>query len=202
MRRTYLTIILVLALTMSALAVEHDLLVSRQVDKLTGDLSLTAEQAESIRTILTEQVETALSGEKQSPPDQQQPGNRGSGKDVRKKIHALLNEDQQTAFRELDYQIVPSRRLLELNERLDLDEDQVVLIEEILATTRGERRAMQPEGADKTGGDREAMKQMHDQQDSQIEEILTDDQKALFAQMKEERKQRKGDNRPPRKPKG
>ena len=83
-----------------------------------------------------------------------------------------------------------------LTKKLDLNEQQVKAIDQILSSSKNQLDQLREKGENFREQSMREMKQVFDQEDSQIEKNLTDSQKKIFAELKKER----GNHRPPKGP--
>jgi protein CpxP len=85
-------------------------------------------------------------------------------------------------------------RLEWLSQHLNLTEDQKKQLKPILAGEFKQMRAVGEDASLTQDQKREKMKQIHEASRPQVQVILTPEQQQKFAQMKEEAKERRGDN--------
>ena len=74
-----------------------------------------------------------------------------------------------------------------LTKKLDLNEQQVKAIDQILSSSKNQLDQLREKGENFREQSMKEMKQVFDQEDSQIEKNLTDSQKKIFAELKKER---------------
>ena len=80
-----------------------------------------------------------------------------------------------------------------LTKKLDLNEEQVKAIDQILTGSKNQLDQLREKGENFREQSMKEVKQIFDQEDTQIEKNLTDSQKKIFAELKKERE----NHRPP-----
>jgi hypothetical protein len=189
-----------MVLYVSASAVDRQELASIYADRLATDLGLDSSQAATVRSTIelriTEVREAGMGG----PPNprqgrlQLQPAEQS----VRDDLATLLSEEQLGRLDSLRLRILPQRRLLELNDRLDLTAEQVDKIDIILAVHRDRVESLRMNQSGRPNEHMETMRRMSEEADSQIEDLLDNEQKKEFKKMNEEREKEMRERRPRR----
>ncbi len=193
----------ILLLTMligaTAVAADNNALAKMRMGKLERRLSLSPQQTDQAQAILADQIAVMSAafapGFAAPPPTREQVRERDSI--ARDLIGEILDDGQKDKLSERKGRILPEPRLLELNTRLDLSETQALAVDSILAAAKPKRgKQGQPNQSDAQKPP-EAGKQRGGERDVAIEAFLTPEQKAIFAEMKKERKDRKRGQRQP-----
>ncbi|MCP4569254.1 MAG: hypothetical protein GY841_16895 [FCB group bacterium] len=177
-------------------AVEPTALADAQVMSMSRDLGLSQEQEVKSLTIVSEHLTQMLEKLNTAGNDPRSTRDmiRSIEKEAKKQIVDLLTEEQRAAFKQAKYKLLPSPRILELNERLDLTMTQVEQIELVLNEYRPEKDKSKRESENAPKQPRKEMEKHGKERDAKILEILTDEQKEIFQDMKKKRKPR---NQPP-----
>ncbi|MGH1365722.1 MAG: hypothetical protein ACRBF0_19330 [Calditrichia bacterium] len=185
-------ILFALIIIIPASALQDKPTVNKRLNHLQQELTLTEAQTEQIRLIL-ENEESELNRTHELNKDDMRAVNqarKSQKKQTNQQIMNVLTDDQKKTFSTMKERRADDPRLRELKEKLQLSEEQVEQITPVLSNTRKEMETLREE----SGGDRREirgkMRSIRDRQDKQIEAFLTEDQKEIFAKMKNERKER------------
>jgi len=190
----YLTkaILFILIIFIPENAIQDKPTVDKRLGHLQQELTLTEAQTEQIRLILQNE-ESELNKVRELNKDDRRAVNqarKSQKKQTDQQIMNVLAGDQKKTFSAMKERRADDPRLRELKEKLQLSEEQVEQIAPIMSNTREEMETLRSE----SGGDRREMRDkmrgIRDRQNKQIEEFLTEDQKKIFAEMKNERKKR------------
>jgi hypothetical protein len=191
MRLAAISCLVMLWMVGTALAVSQEELVEMRVEHLRGQLHLTDEQADTARVVIAQYVGQLQDQGGRAAPD---PKNRQplSGKleaEVSERIGATLNESQREQLAGLEGSIVPDRQLLQLNSRLNLEEKQVPVVEEILGIYRAEIQAAMSKRDSDRRGMMGGMREIMDRQDESLKAVLSKDQAKELEKFRAEQRQ-------------
>lgn len=199
MKLTAVFIVLGLVLCSSLAAITTEEFADLQTGRLTEALALDSLQAGQVRAVILQELpKLALPGQNQGG------GRRGPGAGMQpasdeatEALKELITSEQATILDSLNLPLLPEPRSWDLNSRLGLTMDQYLAVESIMAEQRDKITALRSSGHGDRRQMREQMRSLSDEEDSRIDQLLTDSQKSIFARMKEEREQRMHDMRPP-----
>jgi len=194
MRFVFILLMTALLLSGTASALGLDSLVQLRTAALTEELSLSAEQAAKVQSVVSTCTGEllALASEKSDEPRKARDAYNSLESKAHDEVTALLDDKQKSQMDDLTHTILPEPRLLVLNEKLDLTSEQVTGIEKVLRTYRVQMPERESGGEREGGGPRERMQQMQDnlkKQDSEIEKLLTKEQKKIYDKLKKERQE-------------
>ncbi len=193
-------ILLIMMLGTTAEAVDPQVLAQMRLVKLERKLNLSPDQIAEVKVMLANHI-NEMSGKPEpgsTDPRQRKEQDRSSDSLVREQLGAVLDGEQMEKLSNLRGRILPDPRLIELNSRLDLTEEQVRQINSVITEGKPKRGQQSEPGADTKKETPELRKQRAEKQDAAIEEVLSEEQKEIFAAMKKERKDRGRKPRPPK----
>lgn len=163
----------------------------RRVERMTEHLDLTEDQVPKVRQILADAQTQTLDVWERNRDDGE--AARKEFRDVHKRTKAQLNEvltDGQIAeakkLRRKRHRKFKGRMLHRLDEKLDLTDDQEAQVKEILDDAHAQMRELRENDEDPGRGQFKAI--MKDAS-SKIEAVLTPEQAAEYAELKEKRKE-------------
>lgn len=179
--------ILVLVLSTSAWSAQDSTRVDRQVARLQKQLDLSAEQADKIREIFSNQGKN----DPGTKPETQQP-------DIDKQIDAVLTEAQRAKYAETLN--TPRRRrsgdfMAELIGQIQLSESQTTEVQKIFDAAQEQREGLRATMMGKAGGPegmREAMQKINEETDAQLAKILSAEQMTQYRTAREEMRKNRG----------
>ncbi len=193
-------ILLILMLGTTAEAVDPQVLAQMRLVKLDRKLNLSPDQIAEVKVILANQI-NEMSGKPEpgsTDPRQRKEQDRSGDSLVREQLGEVLDEEQMEKLSNLRGRILPNPRLIELNSRLGLTEDQVRQVDSVITEGKPKRGEQGEPGADAERETPEIRKQRAEKQDAAIEALLTEEQKEVFAALKKERKDHGRKPRPPK----
>lgn len=162
--------------------------IDNKVQFLTQDLNLTPEQADKIHDILAEAQQKNVRGQNQPHRPHPNISEEKIYQETNTKISAVLTIEQRDKFRDFS-KLNPQlkRNLLELKQRLSLNEAQTESIKIIMASKTSEMEMIKSSSESKDPGQyHQHMKKIMDAQAELIEKLLTKAQKKEFRRLKKE----------------
>ncbi len=203
MRSILALMTLVLVLISSVLAVSQKEMTDMYTARLVNNLALTDQQAAEVRPLIDSAIAGLNKAATAGPEDRREAmrNARGLSEETSKRIQEILDNSQRGTFDSLSQPFLPSLQLMRLNNGLRLTSEQVGQVEEIMhlylphspRQPRAEQNRERP--------DDNEFRQNMDQMNKAIEQVLTDNQKKLFAEMqKESQERRPREGRPERRP--
>ncbi|WP_289022179.1 hypothetical protein [Desulfobacter postgatei] len=203
MARRFILIILCIGIVASSIAFcfADDKLreIEHRIQLLSNGVDLTPEQADEIRDILVE-VQNRVA-EEQNEMNSSDPNwaKEQIDKEVDNKILAVLTPEQQDKFKKFSMQNPYKNNLIELKQRLYLDEEQTKSIEFIMASKASEIEALKTSSEGKDPRQyHHAMKKIMDAQAEQIEKLLTKEQTKEFRALRREHEKKRKERGPQR----
>jgi hypothetical protein len=191
-------VLFIFLLMPSIFALPAEKLAQIWASKFIDEFNLNSNQAEKTRGLFIEEIDRMNATV--NDPGRNFPPRRAEGlafeREIREKLNEILDDNQREKLSERAYPVLPDAELVRLNGRLDLDEKQVVAIEAILASHRFRVQQLRSEKSGNAEENMSRMKELRDERDSRIEEILNDSQKSKFRELREEKRGESG-RRPP-----
>ena len=194
---------LALILVSAALAVSQKEMTDMYTARLTNDLALTDRQVADARPLIDSAI-IGLNRAATADPEERREAMRRArnlSKETSERIREILDDTQQAKFDSLSHPVLPSLQLIRLNNGLRLTSEQVGQIEEIIHLYLPYSPRQPHAEQNREQSDNNEFRQNMDQMNKAIEQVLTDNQKKLFAEMQKEREEhRPRDGRPERRP--
>ena len=191
MRRLSAIILALLILQGLVYAIGVDDLARIQADKLVSRLDLTDEQIEQAKGLIRSQIlkmQVAEDMESDDPREVME-NMRSINSDLQKNIKEILTDEQSEALESERVSVLLSRRMIQMNEELDLTATQYVAIDSIFSSMRSEGGPPSGErgGSGPPFGDRDGMRKKMEEMNNAIMELLTEEQQEKYEEMLEER---------------
>ena len=203
MRSIIALMTLVLVLVSSALAVSQKEMTDMYTARLVSNLALTDQQAEEVRPLIDSAI-AELNRATTAGPEERREAMRNArdlSEQTSKRIQEILDNNQRVEFDSLSQPILPSLQLVGLNNGLQLTSEQVGQVEEIIQLYLPHSPRQPSAEQNRERPNNNEFRQNMDQMNKAIEQVLTDNQKKLFAEMQKEREERRPhDGRPERRP--
>lgn len=184
-------VLLMLLFLITAVSAKANDFVEQRVKKLQSELNLSEEQTGQVRQVLAYNYEQAQKEreENQGNPEALMNAAKARQEMTARQIKNMLTAEQYEKYQEISKNAVVDNAVLRLKERLNLTDEQTELVEAIMASTRDEMRKLHESGS---GDRRQSMmqgRQIMENQDKQIEALLTDAQKKIYEEVKKERRE-------------
>lgn len=191
MRRIVLFLVAVMALSTTAWCLSQDAMVDLYTKRLISELTLSDQQTQEVRAILNTQIGKlrAIALDKDTRPREKMQDIRTLTEKTTSEISGKLDDQQKQKLNDLAAPLLPQFRLLQLDDRLNLSAEQVTQIDEILAANSMQRLPQGERGSSNREDFRKQMQENREKMDTAIENVLTDEQKEIYAKMRQEQQE-------------
>jgi hypothetical protein len=191
MKTASIILIIVVFLSAPILAVDPDELTQIKTEQLNDYLQLTPDQSEKVAGIITDYVFglTELFENKTDDSPRLIMQDREMAEEYVTKIREVLNEDQTGKLSTLGYSVLPKPHLIMLNAALDLSPEQVAQIDAILSVYQPRIREAYDDNSSSRRRKLLKLRDLSNEQSEKIEDVLSDEQKEIYSEMREKMKQ-------------
>ncbi len=169
-------------------------LIDHEVTRLKQELQLDSLQSGQVAQILQHSAEQAerIREVNRGNPQAMQNAMQAQQELTDRQIENILLPEQQQRFEAYRRTRISDPRAHELQTRLGLTGEQALLVEKILQQSREQMQNVRSRSLDRREK-MSAMRQIMQRQDKQIEQLLSDEQKRLYDEIKKERRQQMKD---------
>lgn len=167
-----------------------------RVQLLTQGLDLTPEQADKIRDILADAQKKNTAEQNKTHSSIPNLSEKEIYEETNNEISAVLTIEQRDKFKEFSTRSPHKKNLLELKQRLSLNEEQTESIEIIMISKASEMEELKNSSESKDPRQyHQSMKKLMEAQAKLIEKLLTKEQKKKFKALRREHEKKRKEKR-------